>query len=313
MSVDVCTCCTIKEEGHAGEPLYWSDQQLDQCLPSTVRFGLVDLQVKERTCAMFTCCYVTTKMLQLHVKMEFKLSNCPQLKQFSQRLFQISQHLQHSSTIKWGQQNKNWTDHVNVARRRVERIKSRIWPKKKWEFDIQKLSCFVFCIFSLIKTHVQLSNWHLKFYFLNQGVEIIIIPKTGCVFTEGNKTYLEESMETWFLFLTSSDGLLTHFKEVDKRWVGLHQLFRLGRRWRGRQVRDSRNGFRQYLIGPEPVGVYHFTESLLHFFGESGPQGHTCCVRLHHSCAYLDLWRDTQFLRSRRARWAPTMNEDRWW
>lgn len=109
-------------------------------------------------------------------------------------------------------------------------------------------------------------------------MEIIIIPKTGCVFTEGNKTYLEESMETWFLFLASSDGLLTHFKEIDKRWVGLHQLFRLGRRWRGRRVRDSRNGFMQYLIGPEPVGVYHFTESLLYFFGESGNQGHTCCI-----------------------------------
>lgn len=203
--------------------------------------------------------------------MSNNLKNCPQLKQFSQRLFQITQHLHHSSRIKWIQQNKNWTDHVNVARC-VERIKAGL-DLKKGEFEIQRLSCFVFCIFSLIKTHVQLSIWHLKFYFLNQGVEIII-PKTGCVFTEGNKTYLEESMETWFLFLTSSDGLLTHFKEVDKRWVGLHQLFRLGRRWRGRRVRDSRNGFMQYLIGPERVGVHHFTESLLHFFGKSGPQGH---------------------------------------
>lgn len=236
--------------------------------------------------------------------MSNSLKNCPQLKQFSQRLFQITQHLQHSSTIKWIQQNKNWTDHVNVARWCVERIKAGL-DLKKWEFDIQKLSRFMFWIFSVIKTHVQLSNWHLKFYFLTQGVEITI-PKTGLAFTEENKMYLEESMETWFLFLTSSDGLLTHFKEVDKRWVGLHQLSRLGRRRRGMRVRDSRNWFMQYLIGPEPVGFHHFTESLLHFFGESGPRGHTCCV-------YLDLCRDTQFLCSRRARWAPTMNEDRWW
>lgn len=75
MSVDVCTCNTIKEEGDAGEPLYWSDQQLDQCLPSAVRLGLIDLQVKERACAIFTCCYVITKMLHSLVKMEFKLSD----------------------------------------------------------------------------------------------------------------------------------------------------------------------------------------------------------------------------------------------
>lgn len=35
-------------------------------------------------------------------------------------------------------------------------------------------------------------------------------------------------METSFLLLTSNYGLLAHFKKVDKGWVGLHQLFRLG-------------------------------------------------------------------------------------
>lgn len=44
---------------------------------------------------------------------------------------------------------------------------------------------------------------------------------------EETRTYLEESVEARLLFLTPGDGLLTHFKEVDKRWVGLHQLFRL--------------------------------------------------------------------------------------
>lgn len=57
--------------------------------------------------------------------------------------------------------------------------------------------------------------------------------------TGETKTYLEESMEARLLFLTPGDGLLTHFKEVDKRWVGLHQLFRL-QDSKGRGVRGSR-------------------------------------------------------------------------
>lgn len=50
-----------------------------------------------------------------------------------------------------------------------------------------------------------------------------------CKPAEGLKTNLEESVEARFLPLTPDDGLLAHFKKVDKRWVGLHQLFRLGR------------------------------------------------------------------------------------
>lgn len=41
------------------------------------------------------------------------------------------------------------------------------------------------------------------------------------------RSYLEKSMEAWLLFLTPNNGLLAHFKKVDKGWVGLHQLFRL--------------------------------------------------------------------------------------
>lgn len=47
MLADVCF--TVKEEGHAGEPLDWPDQQLGQRLPAAVGLGLVDLQVKRST------------------------------------------------------------------------------------------------------------------------------------------------------------------------------------------------------------------------------------------------------------------------
>lgn len=39
------------------------------------------------------------------------------------------------------------------------------------------------------------------------------------------RSYLEKRMKAWLLFLTPNDGLLAHFKKVDKGWVGLHQLF----------------------------------------------------------------------------------------
>lgn len=44
------------------------------------------------------------------------------------------------------------------------------------------------------------------------------------------RSYLEKSVEAWFLFLTPNNSVLAHFKEVDERWVGLHQLFRLQRK-----------------------------------------------------------------------------------
>lgn len=58
-------------------------------------------------------------------------------------------------------------------------------------------------------------------------------------------------MEARLLFLTPGDGLLTHFKEVDKRWVGLHQLFRLGDS-EGRGVRRSRKWIHEApdIFGP---------------------------------------------------------------
>lgn len=41
------------------------------------------------------------------------------------------------------------------------------------------------------------------------------------------RSYLEECMKAWFLFLTPNNGLFAHFKKVDKGGIGLHQLFRL--------------------------------------------------------------------------------------
>lgn len=51
-------------------------------------------------------------------------------------------------------------------------------------------------------------------------------------------------METWFLLLTPDDGLLAHFEKVDERWVGLHQLFRLGRF----QRKTSRKQHEVYIV-----------------------------------------------------------------
>jgi len=42
-------------------------------------------------------------------------------------------------------------------------------------------------------------------------------------------SYLEKSMEAWFLFLTADNGLLANFKEVDEGRVGFYQLLRLER------------------------------------------------------------------------------------
>lgn len=45
--------------------------------------------------------------------------------------------------------------------------------------------------------------------------------------SESQTSYLEKSVEARFLFLAPHNSLLAHFKKVDKRRVGLHQLLRL--------------------------------------------------------------------------------------
>lgn len=55
-------------------------------------------------------------------------------------------------------------------------------------------------------------------------------------------------METRFLLLTPNDGLLAHFKKVDKRWVGLHQLFRLGRFQRETSQKQQKLDLYQTLV-----------------------------------------------------------------
>lgn len=75
------------------------------------------------------------------------------------------------------------------------------------------------------------------------------------------QSYLQKSMEPWLLFLTPNDGLLAHFKKVDKRWVGLHQLFRLEKREDTSQA--LRNGTIQILHWRACFISYYFWISLI--------------------------------------------------
>ncbi len=45
--------------------------------------------------------------------------------------------------------------------------------------------------------------------------------------TKKRRPYLQERMKPRLLSLTSDYSLFAHLKEVDKWWVGLHQLSRL--------------------------------------------------------------------------------------
>lgn len=63
----------------------------------------------------------------------------------------------------------------------------------------------------------------IRFFFLLMSWNPLDRQKTH----KHKRSYLEECMKPWFLFLTPNNGLFAHFKEVDKGGVGLHQLFRL--------------------------------------------------------------------------------------
>ena len=56
---------------------------------------------------------------------------------------------------------------------------------------------------------------------------------------ETEKSYLKKCMEAWLLFLTSNNSILAHFKKVDKRGIGFHQLFRLRKEKSKRPIRKK--------------------------------------------------------------------------